>query len=240
MIAYSRHRIALTLLELLVVLVVLTALASMIVPSISWMGTRSQELTTDESLRRMRELIVNQYLVDMGELPRPRRDVVAGGSRLDHPQLVYLFVNPDTHEDGDPNNDWSLTGSVLNGRRWQGPYVQHRGLEYFVTDSDASLETGTNYTNRYGVGDEATRVGDPTVTDAWGQPIVIQEPDLDGNGIISDLERRHTRLVSPGRNGILNTPPDELMPDLLQRGDDRIVFLFRHDEFNDQVLDLEQ
>ncbi|QGJ68954.1 Hypothetical protein PBC10988_6190 [Planctomycetales bacterium 10988] len=237
-------RQGLTLLELLVVLVILTALSTLLIPSLSWMGSQSQRIATQENLRRLQETIVNQYMVDMGELPRPRIDRTTGTDpRMDHPQMVYLFVNPDTHEDGDSSNDWSNAGTLLSGRRWQGPYVQHNGLEYFVTDDDTMEATGTNFTTRYGLGDETTRIGDPTVTDAWGQPIVIQEPDADDNGVIDDNERRHTRLVSAGRNGRIDTPADELMPvvtkDLDQRQDDQIVFLFRHDEFNDQFLEIQ-
>lgn len=250
-------RRGLTLLELLIVLVILTALGTMLIPSLSWMGERSQRLATQENLRRLREMLVNQYQVDMGELPRPRPNLYSGGgaTRVNHPQLVYLFVNPDTHEDGDLSNDFIVEGTVLSGRRWSGPYVQHTGLEYFVTDSDASLATGTNYTTRYGVGDIATRSGDPTITDAWGHPIVIQQPyaDTDGDGVAdvdvngdgntdaADIQyaRQHTRLVSPGRNGRLETDPDALMPTLNERGDDEVLFLYRHDEFSDAMLDLE-
>ena len=250
-------RSGLTLLELLIVLVILTALGTLLIPSLSWMGERSQRLATQENLRRIREMVVNEYEVDMGELPRPRPAVFAGGSatRVNHPQLVYLFVNPDTHEDGDAANDFLVEGTVLSGRRWNGPYVQHSGMEYFVTDADTSLATGTNYTNRYGVGDAATRVGDPTITDAWGHPIVFQQPDADtdddgaadtdmngdGNTDDADLDyaQLHTRLVSPGRNGRLETAPDALMPTLSERGDDEVVFLYRHDEFNDAMIDLE-
>lgn len=253
----SRDRLGLTLLEMLLVLVILTALGSLLIPSLSWMGQRSQRLATQENLRRLRELVVNEYQVDMGELPRPSVNAYAGASptRLNHPQLVYLFVNPDTHEDGDLTNDFVVQGTILSGRRWQGPYVQHAGLEYFVTDSDASLVTGTNFTTRYGVGDQATRIGDPTVTDAWGHPIIFQEPDADtnddgsadvdingdGNMDAADLEfaRIHTRLVSAGLDGRLSTNPDTPMPTLGERGDDQMVFLYRHDEFSDSMLDLE-
>ncbi|MEO1525750.1 MAG: prepilin-type N-terminal cleavage/methylation domain-containing protein [Planctomycetota bacterium] len=252
-----KSRRGLTLLELLLVLVILTALGTMLIPSLSWMGERSQRLATQENLRRLREVIVNQYEVDMGSLPRPRSDLFSGGAptRMNHPQLVYLFVNPDTHEDGDPSNDFNIEGTVLVGRRWQGPYLQHAGLEYYANDVDGSLATGTNFTVRYGVGNETTRVGDPAVTDAWGHPIVIQEPDADtdDDGIAdvdlngdsatneADLEfaRLHTRLVSAGRDGRLQTDPDLPMPNLAERADDEIVFLYRHDEFSDAMLDLE-
>lgn len=232
------RRPGLTLLELVIVLVILTALGTLLVPTMSSIGQRSQVLTTQETLRRLRETLINQYEVDMGELPRPRADIAAAGTRPDHPQLVYLFVNPDTHEDGDSTNDWEQAqATVLSGRRWQGPYVQHSGMEYFVTDSDSDPSMGTNFTSRYGLGDAATRVGDPTVIDAWGNPIIIQEPATAAD---DELDRRHTRLVSAGRDGRISTDPDILMPTLAQRGDDQILFLYRADENNDRMLDLSQ
>ena len=243
------RRNGLTLLELLIVLVIMTALGTMLVPTLSWMGGRSQRLATQENLRRIRDLVVNEYMVDMGELPRPRIDLTVGGTpiRFNHPQLVYLFVNPDTHEDGIPGNDLLMHGTILSGRRWQGPYAQHAGMEYFVTDNDISLVTGTNFTNRYGNGDPLSRIGDPTITDAWGHPIVIQEPiavgDVNGDGVVNDEDvrfaRMHARLVSAGRNGRIDTNPDILMPNRGERGDDEVLFLFRHDEFSDAMLDLE-
>jgi type II secretory pathway pseudopilin PulG len=248
------RRGGLTLLELLVVLVILTALGTLLVPSLSWMGDRSQRLATQENLRRLREVLVNDYLVDMGELPRPRAGLAVGGTRQDHPQLLYLFVNPDTHEDGDPTNDFIVEGTVLSGRRWNGPYVMHSGMEYFISDTDGDHALGDNFTARYGnsdLTDPTNRIGDPTITDAWGRPIVIQEPTGDVSNLNTltqgslspaeiELGRRHTRLVSAGRDGRIDTHPNVLMPTLAERGDDEILFLFRHDEFNDTMLDLER
>ncbi|WP_254508035.1 type II secretion system protein [Anatilimnocola floriformis] len=234
-------RNGLTLLEMMVVLVILLALSTLIIPVISWIGQRSQLVATRETCNRLREVLVNQYMPDMGELPRPRAALTTGMSatRQRGPQLVYLFVNPDTHEDGDTTNDFLTPTNMLSGRRWQGPYPLHSGSEYFVTDTDTSLTTGTNFTNRYGVGDATTCIGDPTIIDAWGNPIVIQEPDFNSNNITDEIDRQHTRLVSAGRNGIIDTPPDVLMPTVAQRVDDVVVFLFRHDEFGDAHLNMQ-
>jgi len=248
-----RARTGLTLLELLVVLVILLALSTLLIPTIGWLGERSQEVATLENLHRLREMLTNRYLVDMGQLPRPRAELVANGTRVDHPQMLFLFVNPDTFDDGDATNDWD-TGEVhaasgrpvtaLSGRQWNGPYVQHSGAEYYVTDFDEDYTdpNGTNHTGRYGLGtwapDVADRVGDPAVVDAWSNPIVIQEPDVDDNDIISDIERRHTRLVSAGRDGRFDTPPDVLMPTKPERNDDIVLFLFRHDDHGDELLEL--
>lgn len=236
------RRRGLTLLELLIVLVILVALGTILVPTLSWISDNSQRFSTYENLIRLRELLMNKYYQDMGELPRPRAALTTGGSasRVNHPQLVYLFVNPDTHEDGDPSNDFLTPTNALSGRRWQGPYIMHSGSEYYVTDTDSDSSTGTNFTSRYGVGNATTRVGDPTLIDAWGGPIVIQVPDLDENGVTSTIEKQHARVVSAGRNGILETPPDVLMPTLAQRGDDIVIFLSRHDEYGDQHLEMSQ
>ncbi|MEZ6087107.1 MAG: prepilin-type N-terminal cleavage/methylation domain-containing protein [Pirellulaceae bacterium] len=255
--ASNHRRSGLTLLELLIVLVILTALGTLLIPTLSWVGERSQRLTTQENLRRLRDLIVNEYQVDMGELPRPRLDQsTATVARRQHPQLVYLFVNPDTHDNGVLTDDFGPPPgvNVLSGRVWNGPYVQHSGMEYFVTQTTTNL---TGYTDRYGLGTptyDATGinpgVGDPAVTDAWGHPIVIQEPtgDSSDDNTISEATltsaevewgRRHTRLVSAGRDGVINTPANALMPTPAERGDDEILFLYRHDEFSETMLDLE-
>lgn len=248
-ITHRRPR-GLTLLELLVVLVILMALGSLMIPTLSWVGERSQHIATRENLVRMRELLINKYYPDMGDLPRPRLDRTTGNgpngepARLNHPQLLYLFVNPDTHEDtlGLTNDFVTSTGNMLSGRRWQGPYVTHSGSEYYANDIDGSLTTGTNYTSRYGVGDSATQIGDPTVTDAWGNPLVIQEPDVDGDPstLATQIERQHTRLVSGGKNGRIDTPPDILMPTRVERVDDLVIYLFRHDENEEDHLTLDQ
>lgn len=235
-----------TLLELLVVLVILLAVGTMMIPVLSWLGEHSQQVATRENLLRIRELLINKYYPEMGELPRPRLVRTTGTgpggepARMNHPQLVFLFVNPDTHEDGDATNDFiTSTGNLLSGRRWQGPCVSHPGSEFYVTDTDTALATGTNYTSRYGVGDNISRIGDPTLTDAWGNPIVLQEPDINGDPTnVTQIERQHTRLVSPGKNGILDTPPDVLMPISAQRQDDLVINLFRHDENEDDHLTL--
>ncbi|MEM0926258.1 MAG: type II secretion system protein, partial [Planctomycetota bacterium] len=182
------------MLELLVVLVIMTALGTMLIPSLSWMGERSQRLATQENLRRLREVLVNEYQVDMGDLPRPRLDQSSAAvTRINHPQLAFLFVHPDTFDNGIPQDDFRQPAgtTLLSGRIWNGPYVQHSGMEYYATDADNDPSTGTNFTTRYGIGDESTRIGDPAITDAWGHPIVIQEPsaDTDFDGTIdADLD----------------------------------------------------
>lgn len=243
-----RRRSGLTLLELLIVMTILVALGTLVIPTMGYLGRRSQALAARENLYRLQELIVNRYWADMGELPRPAVDdqgnVIdppgGGDVRFDHPQLRYLFVNPDRAADGDDPFLFERSPRLLSGRTWQGPYLSHSGARYQMTDTEAD-GTGTGFTRRYG------ETGDPTVLDAWGRPIVLQLPEgVSGDfpAEMTEAERRrirrlHTRLVSAGPSGRLNTPPDVLMPTELERGDDVVLFLFRYDEEGPDFLTLE-
>jgi len=223
-------RSGLTLLELLVVLAILIALATLVTPIISNLGRKSQQISTRENLLRLQELILNRYIPDMGELPRPSTTEITAGNRINHPQLRYLFVNPDTEDIAKTAN-----ATILSSRHWQGPYLTHGGARYTITG---------NFTTTYGVGDVIdsnntyTAHGDPTVLDAWGRPIVIQEPT--GNVTIPINGTNQTvagstcaRLVSAGPNGVLDTNRTIGMPTTTDRGDDIIMFLYRHDLYSD-------
>jgi type II secretory pathway pseudopilin PulG len=237
----------LTLLELLIVLTILVALGTLIVPTISYLGKRSQRLATRENLCRIQELIVDRYLVDMEELPRPVVDPTSGdvlepgsvsGNRANHPQLRYLFVNPDMTYDSDDYNDQNK-GEILSVRSWKGPYLLHTGGNFDFDDADAD-----NFGVIYG------EPGDPVILDAWGHPIVLQQPTETPAGYtdpddILRIQKMHVRLVSAGPDGELDTPPEALRPDDTSvagvgRDDDLVVFLFRHDEYGDEYLGLEE
>lgn len=234
-------RRGLTLLELLVVLTILISLSTIIVPMIGSFGRKSQVVATRENLFRLQELICNRYLADMGELPRPKLDGSGkdplGVSRVNHPQLRYLFVNPDTED----ITTIQESNRLMSQRRWQGPYVRHGGARYQQVDAKGFLAN-------YGIGDvfegdppQITTRGDPAILDAWGRPIVLQEPDDGAAGTTND--KKYARLVSAGPNGIIDTPLTVLMPDdtntATGRGDDIIVFLFRHDDYGEENPTLE-
>ena len=190
-------RRGLTLLELVVVLAILVALATLIIPNVSFIGSKSQAVSTRENLQRLQELLVNRYIPDMGgnvylppigdtntnpysgtnvgnmvaNLPAPAGVpallTFSSTSSRDptHPQLRYLFVNPDTE-----TIQWTAGATALSVRRWQGPYGQQTGATYSVSSGTSASSSGTVSVDEYGVN------GDPTVLDAWGRPIVIQVP----------------------------------------------------------------
>jgi prepilin-type N-terminal cleavage/methylation domain-containing protein len=235
------RRRGLTLLELLVVLTILISLATIIVPVIGTFGRKSQQTATRENLLRIQELLVNQYRADMqddagrGEMPRPNLVKFPSSGRQNHPQLRYLFVNPDTED------ITATTGTtLLSTRHWNGPYVRLAGARY-------QLDAANNFTNAYGLGDVTTGTppvitspGDPTILDAWGRPIVIQEPSTHGEFTPDATDKTYTRLISAGPNGKIDTLPTVLMPNKADRGDDVVIFVFRDDKYGDDFLKLEQ
>ncbi len=205
-----QHR-GLTMLELMVVLGVLLVLSTLVIPVIGSRMEQSQDLATRSSLQRIRETLVDTYMDDLGDLPRPGLGAQQAG-RPDHPQLAYLFINPLTHLDGNPTTrDHDVTFDPISRRGWRGPYLLHQG-DGFVY----SVNPAPGFGPRYG------QTGDPAVLDGWGNPIVLQEPMVPG---VSDYERRrHARLVSAGPNGVIETDPDQLLPN--DTGDDLVLFLW--------------
>lgn len=195
-------RPAFTLLELIIVLVVLAALAGIVIPLVTTTSDQARETATQASLAELRD-VITQYYQDMDKkLPRP--DDPSATSRVDSAQLVYLFVNPATFEDND-----SATSDTLNtwdprfSLGWRGPYVLERTGGYEVDTAQ-----GNQFTTQYG------KNGDPCLLDAWQRPIVVQHPVVG--------PPHQVRLVSAGRNGYLETDPDT-PTELLAESDDLIL-----------------
>jgi len=263
------RRHGLTLLELIVVLTILVALATLVIPNLSFLGQKSQAVATQESMQRLQDLLVNRYIPDMGgnsytaptgdattnpyagtnignlvaNLPAPSgvtsllssstltlSSTLSQSRNPTHPQLRYLFVNPDTE-----TITWTAGTTLLTPRRWQGPYIEHTGGTYSVSSGTAT--TDNNFTNVYGL------TGDPTPLDAWGRAIVIQVP-TSPDPITGEPGVNFARIVSAGPNGVIDTPENVTMPTLdytaTGRGDDVILFLFHTDQYGQGVPSLGQ
>lgn len=186
----TNHRRGLTLLELVVVVLVLVALAGILVPILSSdlrVRRGSEEVTaprlvTETTMRRMRDAIMGAegrpgYRGDLpGRLPATVRD---------------LFVKPAALADFDMN---TRTG-------WRGPYILEATGRYHVVPA-------LNFTADYGA------ENDPALLDGWGRPIVIQyaSPDADKkyvrlisageNGVIDTL-RTDLTAVNRGDDLVL-------------------------------------
>lgn len=187
--------------ELVSVLAILGVLAMIVTPMLSSRGSvvnESKETITQITMLAVRKSINNDYYSDHFEsLPYP-----AASTRVQHPQLAFLYGNPVTG--GTP--DWNYDPHTQRG--WSGPYLSPGGV-YRVVD-----ESG--FTTRYG------EDGDPCPLDGWGQPIVIQQPQALGS-TESMRDRTYARLVSAGPNGVIDTPADDQLP--TEIGDDLVVYL---------------
>jgi prepilin-type N-terminal cleavage/methylation domain-containing protein len=143
-------RQAFSLVELLVVLVILVAVAGLLVPLLTGIrisdasGQRAkspEQITTEASMRHVLEAVMGSpqgqgYYSDMGALP----DAVAD-----------LFVRPADADAFDP----------VVGLGWRGPYL---------------LQQTGQYDGRFGPQYGAS--GTPTVVDGWGRPLVVQWPTV--------------------------------------------------------------
>lgn len=198
-------RRAFTLAELLVVVSTLAVLAAIVVPRVTQRAATTAETITWNSLAEVRRAINDAYYDNAFEqLPYP-----IDPERQAHPQLTYLYVNPLLFDNGSHAlgaTQWTYNPSTQRG--WNGPYLTPGGM-YRVRE-------GLGFTRSYG------EEGDPAPLDGWGNPIVLQQPLMEG-GAPSPGSRQFARLVSAGANGMLETSPTDATPLPTQTGDDLIL-----------------
>jgi len=183
-----------TLVELMIVLIILAALAGLLVPLFAQTTEDTAMMTAQATLRRTQQVIVGSaeqpgYLADNRALPRPLPPNGAFGDRQDHPQLAFLFLNPQTQTS-------MRTFDPQTGLGWRGPYLaMHTGV--YALDADRG------FTDLYGHAD------DPAVVDPWGRPLVIQQQaDPTDNRFVI------WRLVSAGPDRDLLATGDNLSVEL--------------------------
>jgi len=208
-----------TFIELLLTLMIVSAVGMLVVPSLVHRGSSAQRETTIRSMEVIRQAIMSDYRDDMFEsLPYPRDT-----DRQMHPQLKYLFHNPAADLLASPTfqdlQAWSH--DPVTGRGWSGGYINQSATSTRVYEVDPARGFTTDYGKPIGPANEH---GDPTPVDAWGNPIVLQQP-VESGGIHSSTSTLFARLVSAGPDGILQTPLSVLEPTPAQIGDDLVVFM---------------
>lgn len=223
-----------TLMELLVVVVILSALAAMVVSQVDSSRENAELTVVRADLQTVSEAVFGSaagkgYLQDMKHVP---------GFRSVNFRIHDLF-SASLYPAYDPVAD----------RGWRGPYLR-KSSAVANTDSsrnglfpasgdrrfngDATFLERNFYTTTsasdYGL------AGDFAVADPWGNPVVIQvPPPIAFSGATDDTKRfRYVRLVSAGPDGVLETPPDRLAGKLANgtaaaRGDDLVLFPNRPD-----------
>ncbi|MEL6898436.1 MAG: hypothetical protein AAFP90_20255 [Planctomycetota bacterium] len=211
-----------TLPELLLVLVVVAALGAMVIPRLAQRAEAASASTTRRSMETLRGVIMTDYRDDMFEaLPYP-----LSSQRTAHPQLKYLYHNPSADLTSNPG-DFSQTSAweydASSGRGWSGPYVEPSSL----ATTNYRVDNDRGFTQHYGESPSSTSgVHDPAPSDAWGNPIVLQQP-VSASGGASRDSTLYARLVSAGPDGVLQTPRNVMQPTQQQLGDDLLVYLRR-------------
>ncbi len=210
---YIARRSAFTLAEMFIVLTIVAALGLMAIPALARRQARASIQTTRQTLKHVRRVVMNDFREDMYEtLPFP-----FDPSRVEHPQLKFLYDSPAAYAAFDPNSleanrKWDYDPTT--GRGWSGPYL-NQSLERPIYQVDADK----GFTSNYGT------TGDPAPIDGWGKPIVLQQPVMTG-GVFSKTSVVHARLVSAGPNGVIDTPPTIMEPSSAQVADDILVYLW--------------
>lgn len=234
-----------TLVEMLMTIVIIAALAAMIVPVVDESVDESKVTAAHVTMQTLREALTGSaaapgYFADTKHLPS--------------------FSNVDfrLHDLLSPSRVLARGGQLYESttrRGWRGPYLRnaqgvanvnenrngtfpasherrHQGDETFLERLfyvDAS-------TSPYGQAD----ANELTVADPWGNPIVFQVPSASVSGSTLESNRfRYVRLVSAGPDGELNTnivrndPLAGMQSDgsATVRGDDIVLFLNRADVY---------
>ena len=172
-------------------------MATLIIPNISFIGSKSQAVRPQENLQRLQELLVNRYIPDMGGnvyLP-PTGDVNANpyagtnvgnmAANLPAPAGTTALFNVVLNLISQSHPS-AVAVPVCQSRhrdhrvdpRGDGPECPAmarplwttNGATYSVSSGTSASPSGTVSVDEYGVN------GDPTVLDAWSRPIVIQVP----------------------------------------------------------------
>ena len=225
--------------ELLVVIVIIAALAAMVVSQVDRTRDQAEITVARADLQAVSEAIFGSavgkgYFQDMKHVPG------------------FRSVNLRSHDLFSPSSYPSYpTFDPIANRGWRGPYLRQpagvantdssrNGLfpasgDRRFTGDPTFLDRGfyaTASASAYGL------VGDLTVADPWGNPVVIQVPPaLAFSGAADDAKRfQYVRLVSAGPDGVLATPLDRLAGKLadgsaVARGDDLVLFPNRADVY---------
>lgn len=232
-----------TLVELTVVLLILTALAGLAVPYISGTGHTAQCQTTDATMQAVKEAIMGGkagpgfYGDTLGAYPAPSRTSTAYN-------LHFLFSQ---YPPGNSTKAWpDFNAKTAVG--WRGPYLQNGAQVPSGLGNSFLVFSGT--TPPPAVHVDMGNAGNQ-VLDSWRRPLVLQVPSPASCDRLTGLSGTKpgycARLVSAGPGNGLNsgdaeidTPIDDNPSTIgttenARQNDDRILYLKIAPPANDRV-----
>lgn len=239
----GRVRAAFTLMEMLVVVVILAAVAALVVSNVDRTRDDAELTVARATMQTMREALVGSpagpgYLSDMKHVPG------------------FQILAVRTHDLLSPTSyPLHARFDPVANRGWRGPYLQNaqgvpnanvaRGGR-FPAPGEARVEGEATFAERgfFPAASIYGQVDDLTAADPWGSPIVLQVPPLAAFTYPSNAAKqfRYARLVSAGPDGVLTVPADRLASRLMDgtaalRGDDVVLFLDRADTYEPEEND---
>ena len=214
-----------TMIELVVVLAILAALAGLVVSTVDRAVESAEDSGIHTNLSTIRDVIMGSatspgYFSDM-RYYSPNFPPVPS-------KIADLFVLPK-----DALNNSAPLFDRNSGKGWRGPYLRNHGGVKNVTNTsntnfpaagDRRFSGDLTFAARGFYPDSPTPAygvaGEPAIADPWGNPIVIQQVDSE-----------YSRVVSAGPDGVLQCNPVTAYPpnDAVNRGDDIVIFLRRAD-----------
>ena len=238
---YCRRR-GFTVLELIVVLAILVITAAILIMKAAPIRDNADATTARATLTTMREAIVGSpaapgFLTDMKYMPgfQPVNDLTI-------PDLLK------------PASEYPLAQQydIVAQRGRRSPYLDNiLPVQNFTTPALNGLFPGPGdsrwsgdktffqrgfYTTNSSAGSPYGTAGDRAAADQWGNPLVLQIPPASAFTNSTDAKRfRYARLVSAGKDGVLDTPLNDRLAgmtangDISARGDDIVIFLNRAD-----------
>lgn len=232
-----------TLIEMLVVITILGALAGLVITTVNIDGSTgdAETIAARATMQTIAETLLGSaagpgYLEDMRYVP---------GFKSVDLRLNGLLAKEEDWPDFDPNTR----------RGWRGPYLRNamgvrntntlRNGTFPASDERRNSGDATFLERKFYPPDASPspygNPGDLAVADPWGNPIVVQVPPVTAfGGSASDAKRfRYARLVSAGVDGELTTRLDDRLAGMqfdgssAERGDDLVLFLNRSDIYED-------
>lgn len=208
-----------TLLELVVVIVIIAALAGLVINQVDGTAADAELTVARADLQVISEAMGGSavgagYLQDMKYVP--------GFSRVE--VRAHDLFSPSSYPS-------FATFDPETKRGWRGPYLRGGGL--FPASGDRRFAGDSTFLERkfYAAGGSSPYavVGDLCVKDPWANPVVIQVPQTSSSPSAADEATRmqYLRLVSAGPDGVLDTLLSDLTAAI--RGDDLVLFPNRAD-----------
>ncbi|HLX61102.1 MAG TPA: prepilin-type N-terminal cleavage/methylation domain-containing protein [Planctomycetota bacterium] len=197
------RKCGLTLLELLVVVAVMVALAAIVVPLLGSSQNDASMAATRTTMLALRDAIfgtdrASGFVEDVGDYPAKAH---LAGWPGGWPEKIHDLLSNE-HLPAPKQ-----TFDIHTHRGWNGPYLRS-------ADGVYTVDTAHGFTSDYCYNSGA----DLAIIDAWNHPIVIQYITATVNPGDATV-----RLVSAGPDGVLNTLPS----DASAAGDDIVVPLKR-------------